>query len=139
MTSTPASRRARATTFAPRSWPSKPGFAITTRMLLMTYLPTRRARAGPARAGAQLPCWQRNRPRGETDTAMLDESPGHGRMRRNFTAELFVPVAGGRCGRTTPALQRAGHPGADHRDHGRAGTGNGAEGARTSYSFSIGA
>src|SRR4051794_28006849 len=26
----PASRSARATTFAPRSWPSRPGFAITT-------------------------------------------------------------------------------------------------------------
>src|SRR5215472_16557799 len=35
MTSTPASRSARATTFAPRSWPSRPGFAMTTRMLLM--------------------------------------------------------------------------------------------------------
>src|SRR5204863_1286840 len=30
-TSAPASRRACATTFAPRSWPSKPGFAIKTR------------------------------------------------------------------------------------------------------------
>src|SRR6266704_3720150 len=38
MTSTPASRSARATTLAPRSWPSRPGFAITTRMLLMTCL-----------------------------------------------------------------------------------------------------
>src|SRR5215469_10082321 len=35
MTSTPASRSALATTFAPRSWPSSPAFAITTRMLLM--------------------------------------------------------------------------------------------------------
>src|SRR4051794_34878963 len=32
MTSIPASRSARATTFAPRSWPSRPGFATTTRM-----------------------------------------------------------------------------------------------------------
>src|SRR3954466_12097919 len=31
MTSMPASRKARATTFAPRSWPSRPGFAIRTR------------------------------------------------------------------------------------------------------------
>src|SRR4051794_9612327 len=30
MTSMPASRSARATTFAPRSWPSSPGFATTT-------------------------------------------------------------------------------------------------------------
>src|SRR3990172_2146125 len=29
-TSMPASRRARATTFAPRSWPSRPGLAIIT-------------------------------------------------------------------------------------------------------------
>src|SRR5712691_11072002 len=33
MTSIPASRRARATTFAPRSCPSNPGFAINTRSL----------------------------------------------------------------------------------------------------------
>src|SRR5215469_7126065 len=33
MTSIPASRRALATTFAPRSWPSSPAFAMTTRML----------------------------------------------------------------------------------------------------------
>src|ERR671930_2554207 len=33
MTSIPASRRARAMIFAPRSWPSRPGLAITTRIL----------------------------------------------------------------------------------------------------------
>src|SRR4051794_9197359 len=33
MTSIPASRRARAMIFAPRSWPSSPGLAITTRIL----------------------------------------------------------------------------------------------------------
>src|SRR5439155_1463323 len=32
MTSMPASRSARATTFAPRSWPSRPAFATTTRI-----------------------------------------------------------------------------------------------------------
>src|SRR2546422_9919990 len=32
MTSIPASRSARATTLAPRSWPSRPGFAIRTRI-----------------------------------------------------------------------------------------------------------
>src|SRR5205809_1532188 len=36
MTSTPASRSARATTFAPRSCPSRPAFATITRILLMT-------------------------------------------------------------------------------------------------------
>src|SRR3954447_9892217 len=33
MTSMPASRSARAMIFAPRSWPSRPGFATTTRIL----------------------------------------------------------------------------------------------------------
>ena len=33
MTSMPASRSARAITFAPRSCPSRPGFAMTTRIL----------------------------------------------------------------------------------------------------------
>src|SRR5262249_32229742 len=32
MTSMPASRRARAMTLAPRSWPSRPGLAINTRI-----------------------------------------------------------------------------------------------------------
>src|ERR687897_3594966 len=36
MTSMPASRRARAMIFAPRSCPSRPGLAITTRILLAT-------------------------------------------------------------------------------------------------------
>src|SRR3982751_712188 len=36
MTSMPASRRARAMIFAPRSWPSRPGFAITTRIFRAT-------------------------------------------------------------------------------------------------------
>src|ERR1017187_5815315 len=35
MTSIPASRNARAMTFAPRSWPSRPGLAITTRILFI--------------------------------------------------------------------------------------------------------
>src|SRR5262245_53382764 len=34
MTSIPASRSARAMTFAPRSWPSRPGFATITRIFL---------------------------------------------------------------------------------------------------------
>src|SRR5215207_5984644 len=36
MTSIPASRSARAMIFAPRSWPSRPGLAITTRIFLAT-------------------------------------------------------------------------------------------------------
>jgi hypothetical protein len=34
MTSIPASRNARATILAPRSWPSRPGFATSTRIFL---------------------------------------------------------------------------------------------------------
>src|ERR1700730_7623987 len=54
MTSTPASRSARATTFAPRSWPSSPTFATITRILLMTVSVTgtsRLAAHGDARPG----------------------------------------------------------------------------------------
>src|SRR5205823_535401 len=36
MTSMPASRRARAMIFAPRSWPSRPGFAMTTLIFRVT-------------------------------------------------------------------------------------------------------
>src|SRR5215475_5726486 len=36
MTSMPASRSARAMIFAPRSWPSRPGFAMTTRIFPAT-------------------------------------------------------------------------------------------------------
>src|SRR3954451_1962928 len=36
MTSMPASRSARAMIFAPRSWPSRPGLATTTRILRLT-------------------------------------------------------------------------------------------------------
>src|SRR5882757_9340815 len=35
MTSMPASRSARAITFAPRSWPSSPGLAINTRIFFV--------------------------------------------------------------------------------------------------------
>src|SRR5919107_1472226 len=38
MTSIPASRRARAMIFAPRSWPSRPGLATTTRILRVCVL-----------------------------------------------------------------------------------------------------
>src|SRR5919107_6396117 len=38
MTSMPASRSARAMTFAPRSWPSSPGFATRTRIFLSLML-----------------------------------------------------------------------------------------------------
>src|SRR4029434_4149565 len=38
MTSIPASRRARAITLAPRSWPSRPGLAMTTRVFRMPLI-----------------------------------------------------------------------------------------------------
>src|SRR5436305_10350688 len=41
MTSNPASRSARAMTLAPRSWPSSPGLATTTRYLRCTARNTR--------------------------------------------------------------------------------------------------
>src|SRR5690349_18016280 len=40
MTSMPASRSARAMIFAPRSWPSRPGLATTTRIFLVDVLLT---------------------------------------------------------------------------------------------------
>src|SRR5688500_5171866 len=42
MTSIPASRRARAMILAPRSWPSRPGFATTTRIFRVTVSGIRR-------------------------------------------------------------------------------------------------
>src|SRR5215469_4122601 len=71
MTSTPASRSARATTFAPRSWPSRPGFAMTTRMLLMDpptwwcVLPTYRTAAISLASGHGVRAGQRRAQRGQ--------------------------------------------------------------------------
>jgi len=39
MTSTPASRKARVTTLAPRSCPSRPGLAMSTRIFFISYPP----------------------------------------------------------------------------------------------------
>src|SRR5204863_6322872 len=47
MTSMPASRRARAMIFAPRSWPSRPGFAMTTRIFAATALTLEDRRLAP--------------------------------------------------------------------------------------------
>src|SRR6516165_4665539 len=55
MTSIPASRRARATTFAPRSCPSRPGFATTTRMRsAIATLHTKRSDSTALRPTAEL-------------------------------------------------------------------------------------
>src|SRR5713101_9160835 len=45
MTSMPASRSARAIIFAPRSWPSRPGFAISTRIFFSAICSLRSAQA----------------------------------------------------------------------------------------------
>src|SRR5918911_245170 len=64
MTSNPASRSARATIFAPRSWPSSPGLATTTRILRSSVMivtsehrpqPLSHAHDGVAIAGDELP------------------------------------------------------------------------------------
>ncbi len=48
MTSMPASRSARAMIFAPRSWPSRPGLATTTRIFFseVTLMGSRARRRG---------------------------------------------------------------------------------------------
>src|SRR5687768_17161156 len=52
MTSMPASRSARATTLAPRSWPSSPGLAMSTR-IFFSLMNGSRARGGPRSALAE--------------------------------------------------------------------------------------
>src|ERR1700722_17239142 len=56
MTSMPASRRARAMIFAPRSWPSRPGFATRTRIGGLLVIEERVYLAG-GRVGYPPPPW----------------------------------------------------------------------------------
>lgn len=56
MTSNPASRSARATTFAPRSCPSRPGFAMTMRVGRLTG----RSLSGAAEAPRRCPRGRRD-------------------------------------------------------------------------------
>src|SRR6476661_5342614 len=51
MTSMPASRNARAMIFAPRSWPSRPGLATTTRILRLPWAVAAGVSAVPSMAG----------------------------------------------------------------------------------------
>src|SRR5262249_17298507 len=51
MTSMPASRRARAITLAPRSWPSSPGLATSTRILRSVDIWVRFYQTSPQRHG----------------------------------------------------------------------------------------
>src|SRR5205807_7910753 len=59
MTSNPASRRARAMTLAPRSWPSRPGFATTTRYGRCTARNTRQVPENQPKPAAKRPTRQR--------------------------------------------------------------------------------
>src|SRR3982750_210872 len=54
MTSMPASRRARAMILAPRSWPSKPGLATTTRILRAVAVVIGGGRVAPALENGRL-------------------------------------------------------------------------------------
>src|SRR5919108_6367374 len=70
MTSMPASRRARAMILAPRSWPSKPGLAMTTRIFLATlgeYMDVRLTVIGSS------PAWPNP---GSAQSGYLLEGPG---------------------------------------------------------------
>src|SRR5690348_6288971 len=72
MTSMPASRSARATTFAPRSWPSRPGFATTTRIGTAARL-LRDDRPRGAPTGLERDARARDRGAGELrHSALLD-------------------------------------------------------------------
>src|SRR5580658_3242771 len=91
MTSTPASRSARATTFAPRSWPSRPGFAMTTRMLLMNVLHRNAVQPGPR--GSRLPRRVAVPGREPGDRSPIWEQAG---ARGKIPGmELAIPVRGG--------------------------------------------
>src|SRR5579872_4749498 len=96
MTSTPASRNARATTFAPRSWPSRPGLAMTTRMLLI-YCPPPAHGPGPA---ASLAVTGRvAAPAVRSGPAPADAAgnwfAGANARCQNAGVELTIPVSGG--------------------------------------------
>src|SRR3569623_2117251 len=75
MTSMPASRSARAMIFAPRSWPSRPGLATTTRILrcvAVALIPGRNNRPADAAAPRRSP---RTQARGRPPEALLDLEP----------------------------------------------------------------
>src|SRR5262245_28131594 len=65
MTSMPASRNARAMTLAPRSWPSSPGLATSTRILRS--------------AGIRVDSTKRRFHRRDTDKSVLSEIPSAAR------------------------------------------------------------
>src|SRR6516225_4769956 len=105
MTSTPASRSARATTFAPRSWPSRPGLAMTTRMLLMN--PSTGTRPGTAagltallgrvaaRRAAPVPAGRYGARHGAFGPGRGGRGLGGGHRRRRPAAGADAPRLGG--------------------------------------------
>src|SRR3954466_14185448 len=98
MTSMPASRSARAMIFAPRSWPSRPGLATTTRILRFSAMGARHRTArfpvDDARIAAQT---------GETDGELAGML-----ARRTASGGEWIGVAGdrddhpGRCDAVAP-------------------------------------
>src|SRR6185436_11719901 len=125
MTSIPASRRARAMIFAPRSWPSRPGFAMTTRIAPGTSAEYRGAphrhrllsgmaepgeRAFRVHAGGRRePCSARLRP-GRPRAPARGEPLARGRRDRDHAlapGSLGRPRALG-LGHVLPLVERAG-------------------------------
>src|SRR5216117_3749032 len=86
MTSIPASRSARAMIFAPRSWPSRPGFAITTRIFramtesLRGERPVRPVDAPPGEPAAH-PEHRRDEHDQREEPADRDEDPAGAELR----------------------------------------------------------
>src|SRR5215510_8869033 len=102
MTSTPASRSARATTLAPRSCPSRPGLAMTIRMAPMTssrgdarpdgHHPQRTHATKPAAAGAGGRAAAGSLPQGRVAGAAAGsppQGPVAGRHRAAARSELL--------------------------------------------------
>src|SRR5215471_4302005 len=119
MTSTPASRSARATTFAPRSCPSRPGLAITTRMLLMGTSHGQRNRISAASDGwptsRAAPVW----------CHMPITRTGVARAHHHTSLEFWVSVDGRKADRKRghqqePPAAPAGQGGMSKRDRSRA-------------------
>src|SRR5438552_6254630 len=99
MTSMPASRSARAMIFAPRSWPSRPGLAITTLIFRAITPPSLRPdaleRQRPGRALIEHPGLARpvvrvagsDHPDRETRDAPVDERDNGNALRTGYRPE----------------------------------------------------
>src|SRR5918999_1274131 len=90
MTSMPASRSARAMIFAPRSWPSRPGLAMTTRIFRATVMAVGEYMEVRLTVIGSSPAWPNP---GSAQSGYLVEGPGKllldcgpgvlGRLRQN--------------------------------------------------------